>query len=228
MNITVALKGNIIGRQAVELRTDDENDNGIAVAYMNNVMYLSQNGKVLEEVDMDDFEGLPKISVEEDRRDTLAGEYGAFARRAGSHNESKAYKKLKAEAEALEARTVAQGAEEYKRTFQISDQGDHKLDITLKGNLITILVDDRIMWDGYELSESEPGAVRLSCAWGDFGYSQRNIADDVYDGVFSEITIKEPDSDVTVYSNEYHGKEKATHSVRDIWNGLINWFIKNL
>ena len=228
VRLSVNLKGNIIGRQAVELRSGKDRNSGIVIAYMNNEMYLSQNGKILEEVDMDDFLELPKISIEEDKRNTLAGEYGAFARRAGSHNESKEYKKLKTEAENMEARSVAQGAQEYKRTFQISDPGDHKLDITLKGNQITVLVDDKIMWDKYELSEAEPGSIRLSCAWGDFRYSQRNISDDVYDGVFNKITIKDADTDESIYSNVYQGKEKATHSVRDFWNSLINWFIKNL
>ena len=229
-NIAVStyFTGNVIGSQAVELHANKDRSKMISVEYMNNVMYLKQNGEILEQIDMDDFDELEKISVEEDKRDTLVGEYEAFARRAGSHNESVEYKKLKAQAQALEARSVREGAKEYKRTFQISDPGNRKIDITLKDNRITVYVDDKPMWEKYELNESDPGDICLSCAWGDFRYSQRNIADDVYDGVFSEVVIRDPDTDTEIYSNLYKGKEKATNALTGFWDSLINWFIKNL
>lgn len=226
--LSTYFNGNIIGSQAVELCANKDRSKMICVEYMNNVMYLKQNGEILEQVDMDDFDGLEKISVEEDKRDTLVGEYEAFARRAGSHNESVEYKKLKAQAQALEARSVREGAKEYKRTFQISDPGNRKIDIILKDNKITVTVDDKPMWDKYELDETDPGDICLSCAWGDFRYSQRNIADDVYDGVFSKIVIKDPDTDTEIYSNLYKGKQKASNAVAGFWDSLINWFIKNL
>lgn len=229
-NIAVStyFTGNVIGSQAVELHANKDRSKMISVEYMNNVMYLKQNGEILEQIDMDDFDELEKISVEEDKRDTLVGEYEAFARRAGSHNESVEYKKLKAQAQALEARSVREGAKEYKRTFQISDPGNRKIDITLKDNRITVYVDDKPMWEKYELNASDPGDICLSCAWGDFRYSQRNIADDVYDGVFSEVVIRDPDTDTEIYSNLYKGKEKATNALTGFWDSLINWFIKNL
>lgn len=226
--VSTYFTGNVIGSQAVELHANKDRSKMISVEYMNNVMYLKQNGEILEQIDMDDFDELEKISVEEDKRDTLVGEYEAFARRAGSHNESVEYKKLKAQAQALEARSVREGAKEYKRTFQISDPGNRKIDITLKDNRITVYVDDKPMWEKYELNESDPGDICLSCAWGDFRYSQRNIADDVYDGVFSEVVIRDPDTDTEIYSNLYKGKEKATNALTGFWDSLINWFIKNL
>ena len=226
--VSTYFTGNVIGSQAVELHANKDRSKMISVEYMNNVMYLKQNGEILEQIDMDDFDELEKISVEEDKRDTLVGEYEAFARRAGSHNESVEYKKLKAQAQALEARSVREGAKEYKRTFQISDPGNRKIDITLKDNRITVYVDDKPMWEKYELTESDPGDICLSCAWGDFRYSQRNIADDVYDGVFSEVVIRDPDTDTEIYSNLYKGKEKATNALTGFWDSLINWFIKNL
>jgi len=226
--VNVTLKGNIIGQQAIELRASKDRNTKISVQYKNNIMSLIQNGKVLEEVDMDDFDEIPKISVEEDKRNTLAGEYAAFARRAGSHKESVEYKKLKEQAEAYEAKTIAQGAEEYKRTFQISDPGNRRLEIVLKGDSITVKVDDKVMWNNYKLSETQAGGINLVSAWGDMQYSQRNLNDDVYDGVFSEITIKEVDGQKEIYSNIYKGSEKVGHTIKKAWDDLINWFIKNL
>ena len=231
LSVSTVLEGNIIGSQSVELCANEDRSSSVSVEFANNVMYLKQNGEVLEQVDMDDFDELPKISIEEDKRDTLVGEYAAFARRAGSHNESVEYKKLKSQAEALEARSVEEGAREYKRTFQISDPGNRKLDITLKGSRITVIVDDKPMWEKYELKETTPGDICFACTWGDSRYSQRNIADDVYDGVFAKVVIKDitdPDHEKEIYSNLYKGKDKAENTVTGIWDNLINWFIKNL
>ena len=51
---------------------------------------------------------------------------------------------------------------------------------------------------------------------------------DVYDGVFEKITIIDTDKDKKIYSNLLEGTSKARKTVSDIWNGIINWFIKNI
>ena len=76
------------------------------------------------------------------------------------------------------------------------------------------------------MSVSGAGMVRLGASWGGFGYSQRNVADDVYDGVFSKLLIT--DGDKTVYDGRLPEVEKLADALNDKWNAVVNWIIKNL
>ncbi len=58
--------------------------------------------------------------------------------------------------------------------------------------------------------------MALESAFGGFGQSQRNIADDVCDGAFKDLVITSPDGELV----SYHWKH--------FWNKVIDWFINNL
>lgn len=228
LQFDVELSGTKLGTQSVILRSNEDQSESVTVTIMNNILYLKQNGKVLEEIDLYDFDMNPQISIEEDMRDSLAGEYAVFARAAGSHNESQAYKKLQKKTEETVVKSVAEGAKEYEPTMQINDRGHRKLSITLSGDKITVNLDNKPAWENYKLEESESNGIYLESAWAEYGYSQRNIADDVYDGVFEKIAIKDIDANKIIYTNKVQGVQKARHTVVDIWDAVINWFIKNL
>ena len=89
-------------------------------------------------------------------------------------------------------------------------------------------MDGKALWTDIELDKSEEGSIFLKSAWTDYEYSQRNIADDVYDAVFEKMIITDTDNDKKIYSNILEGTGKARQTVSDIWNGIINWFIKNI
>jgi len=59
-----------LGYQSVLLRADDEGKSGIEVILYNNVIYLKQNGELLKETDLYEFDEIPKISIEEDKRNS--------------------------------------------------------------------------------------------------------------------------------------------------------------
>ncbi len=221
------LKGNKLGCQSVFLRANDELSNGIEVRLMNNHISLLQNGELKEDVDLYDFDGIPKISVEEDKRDTLADEYSALARYATSVSQSSQYSKMSAEAAAQKVRSVADGAEEYRPIISINELGNRKLRISLSDDTITVIIDDKPVWQDYKLDKSESGSIYLQSAWTEYGYSQRNIADDVYDAVFEKIQITDKNEGL-IYTNKLKGAKKGVEVVSDIFAGLVNWFIKNI
>ena len=228
LTFSAILCGNKLGYQSVLLRADDEGKSGIEVILYNNVMYLKQNGELLKEIDLYDFDEIPKISIEEDKRDTLAGEYAALAKNAVSDKQSTEYKKLKKQVENTQVKSVEEGAEEYRPELQLHDLAQRKIEIVLNDDKISVGLDGKALWTDIELDKSEAGSIFLKSAWTDYEYSQRNIADDVYDAVFEKMSITDNDKDKKIYSNILEGTNKARQTVSDIWNGIINWFIKNI
>ena len=67
----------------------------------------------------------------------------------------------------------------------------------------------------------------LESSWDEYGYSQRNIADDVYDGIFKDLTITDTEGK-ELYTEKLKGIEKVKYISRTYFERIINWFIKNL
>ena len=121
---------------------------------------------------------------------------------------------------------MAQGAEEYVADIQINEQGDTNLKIQLQGDTLRVLVNGEDVTGAVGVSVQDSGGIALGASWGGWGYSQRNVADDVYDGVFKNLTITA--GDVTLYDNCLHGWAKVLDVIQNAWNATLNWFIENL
>ena len=72
----------------------------------------------------------------------------------------------------------------------------------------------------------EDVGIALGTAWGGFGYSQRNVADDVYDGVFKNLTVASGGE--TLFDNRLEGWNLVWDRIKTGWNSTLNWFITNL
>lgn len=227
LTFSAELKGNKLGRQSVFFRADDKLTSGIEVRLEDNIMKLLQNGELLEETDLYEFDQIPKVSVEEDKRDSLSGEYSAMARYAVSAKQSLEYSNMAKQVSATKVKSVAEGAEEYRPEIQINELGDRKLSVTLDGDKISVYVDGKPLWTDREVAHLKEGSIFLQCAWPGYGYSQRNIADDVYDGVFAGIRITDSEGN-ELYTNKLKGLEKGLDLGSDVLNDLVNWFIKNI
>ena len=129
-------------------------------------------------------------------------------------------------ARSQQAATVAEGAEEYIPDMQINEQGDTMLTITLTGSTLHVSVGDTDVTGALETAVTGEGGVALGASWGGWGYSQRNVADDVYDGIFKDLTITEQGQ--TLYTDALTGWQKFAAEVADIWNRTLNWAITNL
>ena len=121
---------------------------------------------------------------------------------------------------------MEEGAEEYIPEIQINELGDTKLRMELEGTELHVFVDGEDVTGAIEVSVSGAGSVGLGAGWGGWGYSQRNVADDVYDGVFKNLTVTE--GETLHYDNRLHGIEKVTDRTKTVWNTVLNWFITHL
>lgn len=117
--------------------------------------------------------------------------------------------------------------EEQDKIYDIKDRGDKKLDITLVEDKLSIAIDGKAAVENLQVKTTDPGSIALEAAWGEYGYSQRNLADDVYDGVFVNFKVTDME-DNTLYDNTLRGMDKIIYNVKTSFNNIVNWFIKNL
>lgn len=230
--ISVKLQGNKIGGQTIYLRDSEDHSRYIAVSVQNNHLILSEKGAnststTMMDKDLHDLVDVSdRISMEEDKKDSLVAEYKMRGRFADSAADSLVFYREAGEAGKVKTRSVADGADEYIPELQINDLGDTDLKIRLEGEKLQVWVNGTDVTGTIKVSVSGAGMVRLGASWGGFGYSQRNVADDVYDGVFSKLLIT--DGDKTVYDGRLPEVEKLADALNDKWNAVVNWFIKNL
>lgn len=70
------------------------------------------------------------------------------------------------------------------------------------------------------------GGIAVGSNWGGWGYSQRNVADDVYDAVFKNLYITS--GDAVLYDNRLKRLEKVIDVAKSTFNRVVNWFIEHL
>ena len=229
--VSVDLQGNKIGTQTVYLRANADRSQCIMVSLQNDHLVVSekQGGSRSDLFEMDLHDLVPvkdRVSVEEDDRDALAAEFTMRGRFADSAADSLVFYNAARNAKKQPAESVAEGAEEYVADIQINEQGDTNLKIKLEGSTLHVLVNGEDVTGGLDVSVQGEGGIALGASWGGWGYSQRNVADDVYDGVFKNLTITTGTS--TLYDNCLHGWAKIWDVIQNVWNVTLNWFIENL
>ncbi|MBX4259547.1 glycoside hydrolase [Clostridium estertheticum] len=113
------------------------------------------------------------------------------------------------------------------RKTDIKEPGSKKVDITLIDKKLTLAINQKKIVEGLGVSNENEGSIFLDSTWGEYGYSQRNIEDTVYDGVFKNFKVTDTNNEV-LYDSSLKGAEAANYNIRNSLNGLVNWFIKNL
>ncbi len=111
--------------------------------------------------------------------------------------------------------------------IDINEAGNKKVNIKLNGNKLDVTLDGEIIVDGLEVKHLGEGSILLESSWGEYGYSQRNIADDVYDGVFKKLKVTEID-DTVLFDSSLKGFELIKYNGKKYLKNVINWFITNL
>ena len=222
LSLSVDLKGNILGIQRVCLRAGDVPEKSVIIELKNNVLSVYDNGSSIYETDLAEFDGKVFKTVREDELEALKGAETLY-----KENSQLSYSIEQVEAEIKQKEESDLPDKDYIPDFQINERGSRKLDITLKGNYLSVDIDGRNAVSDLAVTNAEAGALYLESAFENFGYSQRNIADNVYDGVFENLLIKD-DSGNVLYDNQLKGGELAFYGIRKTWNRIINWFIKTL
>ena len=81
------------------------------------------------------------------------------------------------------------------------------------------------------VSHDVSGSVYISAAVLEEVYSQRNLADDVYDGVFEALTLTQStmhDEVITLFDAKLKGVEKLWYEIKKATSKVVTWFIEYL
>ncbi|MBQ1331236.1 MAG: hypothetical protein IIY31_06305, partial [Desulfovibrio sp.] len=111
-------------------------------------------------------------------------------------------------------------------------RGDHQVQIDLKGDSLTVLIDVKEGPKNLAVPQTGHGNVFLGASWQGEAWSQRNLADDVYDAVFEKFTIltniKEDIKDEKVlFTTELTGFDKFLFRANELWESVLFWFLRN-
>jgi hypothetical protein len=117
--------------------------------------------------------------------------------------------------------------EEEVDVIDINKIGNRFIEVNLGNNKLSLKLDNEMIVDKLEVNLNESGSIYLESLWGEYGYSQRNIADDVYDGIFHKLKITNMKDEI-LFDSTLKGLEAAEHNIKGTWNKIINWFIQNL
>lgn len=226
--LSTTITGNKFGSQSIYLRADENLDKYIAVRVKNNVLYIEENGEVIYELNLDKHDGITPISIEEDEYLVAKKSFEVYENYSKKVNEPTKMEHQN-KVEDKEVKTVAEGAKAYIPDIQINEEGYRKLDIYLNSDKIAVNVDGKEAISGLRLSNNSSGYIYLESNWGGYGNSQRNIADDVYDGVFEDLVIRDSsDEENIIYTNKLEGLKKLESKLLLISDNIISWFIQNL
>lgn len=230
--IEAVLKGNVAGAQSIYVRADETNKNSVGIRLVNNVLSVTQRTEGVETelyaLDLFEFDGGSKYSEEEVELQGLIAKEEALIQ---YEKDEKKVQEARARLEELKKQQAAgleEGAEGYVPMIDLKDKGERVLTITLEGDYLTLAVDEQSVVKNLKVQGSEEGLVYLidSPLSADERFSQRNLTDTVYDGVFSDLHIVAGED--VVYSNRLNKWEKAEKTAQGIWISVVNWFIEYL
>ena len=234
LDLSVRLTGNKLGTQKIYLRADQKLDRYVAVNLSNNILLVTEKTsdgvKELLRLDLDRFDGKEILSVAEDKRNAEARELEAFAKYADSPELAKQYYAQSKKKESGSVPTVEQGEKKYVPNISVHAKGNRLVSIMLQDNQLQVRVNGKEAFNGV-VSDLAAGSVALESAWGGYGWSQRNLADDVYDGVFEGLVLKEipaAGQEKILYSDKLSGFDSFGHRLKKVWNAVVNWFIVHL
>lgn len=237
LRLEARMEGNAFGAQQIYLRSTSDLSSAICVQLVNNHLVVEEiiSGAVQELY----REKLPVIleetlpSVEEDRRDAMVRANEAFARYAPSPIAAREYLGRAETLRDMPVATVADGAEPYEGTESFHRRGNHKIVVLLRDDLLSVEIDGHMGPQDLPVRLSERGSIFLGASWQGAAWSQRNLADDVYDGIFHQVRLlantgRESAEEHVVYTSEYTGWEKTKQNIIDRWDALIGWFLTYL
>ena len=232
VNIKVRLEGNSFGGQKVLFRGNKEFTSYMAAGIEQGKLVLTanRNGQVekLFEEKLSVLDGIDPISIEEDKKNVRQGVLSALTRYASTTDKAKAYAARLEATKEEKAASIKDGDAEYVAQESFHRRLDRELEIHAKGNRVTLFL------DGRQVAEVKTGAMKgneigLWAGWDSNAWSQRNLADDVYDGVFERLIITTPvgNKETLIYSTELIGMDKWKFDVNQKWESVLGWFLKH-
>ena len=235
LRLEAELEGNAFGSQQIFLRSSADLSDAVCVTLVNDQLVVTEiAGGAKRELYREKLPvilGEKILSVEEVRKEAKIAENEAFARYAPSPAAANEYMGRANEERETYAAAVEDGAAPYEGRESFHRRGKCRLVIHLSGDRLSVEVDGHTGPEDLAVSRTERGAVFLGASWQGEAWSQRNLADDVYDGVFKKVRVltetgRESKEERVLYTSEYKGWEKAKHRAGEIWDAVLRWFLE--
>ena len=235
LRLEAELEGNAFGSQQIFLRSSADLSDAVCVTLVNDQLVVTEiAGGAKRELYREKLPvilGEKILSVEEVRKEAKIAENEAFARYAPSPAAANEYMGRANAVRETYAAAVEDGAAPYEGSESFHRRGKCRLVIHLSGDRLSVDVDGHTGPEDLAVSRTERGAVFLGASWQGEAWSQRNLADDVYDGVFKKVRVltetgHESKEERVLYTSEYKGWEKAKHRAGEIWDAVLRWFLE--
>lgn len=237
VRIRTRLEGNAFGAQKIYFRASDDLSRYDEVSLRNGELVVTEKvGGAERELYREKLAvilGEPIPSKEEAKREAEVRENEAFARYADSPAEAKEYLSRAQSRKNQPAASVDDGAEPDEVVTSFHARSFHDLDIAFKDDHLTVMVDDHKAAEDITLANAQKGGVFLGADWKPDAWSQRNLADDVYDAVFDRFTIsantgKAAEDEKVLFTMQYTGVEYYEQRAKDVWEAILKWFLTYL
>lgn len=233
-NLYTTLRGNAFGQQKIWLRADPDFKNGITVNLANKKLIVSEvkggSSQEIKTLDLDEFDGIKKISVEEDKQAVLEKDLQTLTRYAPNAEMAKINMARLKDKMQEKPKTIAEGAAPYEGSLSYHRRATRDLKVSLKDDILNIEMDGKPALTDIKVTTLNGGGIGLNAVWGGYGWSQRNLADDVYDGVYELLKITSNDSaeEHILYDKRYTGWGKVRFEARRLWEKILDFALTYL
>ena len=229
VTLEVTLNGNLYGSQGVYLRAKEDLSSYIYVGLQDRTLTLSEcsGGETTElaSVDLFDFFQQAECTLAQDEAESLlAAQKAILQTNADAATKAKAQKRIDALTTGSPSSITGSGTA-YRPETDLLNSASYKLGVTLIGGTMHVMVNDTTVISSQKVDVTNSGGVQLEAAVSHGNFSQRNLYDDVYDGVFDDLLITEGTGQTVLYSNRLSGQEAFFSNVNRAVESVINWFI---
>ncbi|MCM3786244.1 polysaccharide deacetylase family protein [Neobacillus mesonae] len=198
--ISFQAAGNVVGRQGVYIRNDEQKESYVRVDLVNNRLRVVQK-----------VAGHEAETIYEEELDPVNWSYEDLA-----YDKASVYTKVQTTA----------GDRDAEDEYPINIADHRQFDISLQDQKLSVTVDDKLWIDQLRIDDSiEEGTLALYSA-----YHKQNKKDTIYDGIFKQVTVyvSEPGEDAAaeLYSNIPHGWERASFAVRRAFDSAVDWAVE--
>ncbi len=220
--IDVTLEGNLAGVQKVVFKESADGEDALELVVDYNYVYVNNisgddTGNVFE-LSLKEFDSIPLVSKEEDEAEGLGTYSNSVVQYEKKYEMLQNAALIQEDLKEMEIKSVEDGAEEYEAIIGVNERGSRKISIELVGHNLSLSIDGKTVIKNLNLNrELDYQVLSLEAsAVSDVQeqYSQRNIVDDVYDAVFTDLRITEVTSGNTKYSYVLEGWDKFADSAR--------------
>ncbi len=218
--LEVFLKGNKKGSQVLLFKEGQTGQRALEIKLKDNNLIIEDRGENIFELNLDIFDGKAFQTKAENSFESLEAAYKFYLKK-NTLIADQTDPNLKNDLE------IADGENLFWPELESKSPGSRKLNLRFEGEYLSVNIDNKEAVSKLKLSSKGRDKLFLLSAWEDRGYSQRNLADNVYDGVFENLMIKDIEGNL-IFSQEGRNKAGLVKRISDGKESLINWVIKNL